>query len=154
MTPPGAHRAPLPISDAASGTRSGPTRPRRIRTSAAAPCSDPRARASRKLCRFENAAPSDPERRFLLSAADYRVAEARADATGRALLGFYHSHPDHPAEPSAFDLAHAWPNLSYVILSVRDGVPGDMKSWRLDADRSRFAEETSVLTRSKWSGRS
>ena len=63
------------------------------------------------------------ERRFLLSAADYRGAEARADATGRALLGFYHSHPDHPAEPSAFDLAHAWPNLSYVILSVRDGRP-------------------------------
>jgi len=95
---------------------------------------------------FENAAPSDPERRFLLSAADYRVAEARADATGRALLGFYHSHPDHPAEPSDFDLAHAWPNMSYVILSVRDGLPGDMKSWRLDADRSRFAEETLVPT--------
>jgi proteasome lid subunit RPN8/RPN11 len=95
---------------------------------------------------FDNVAPSDPERRFLLSAADYRAAETRADATGRALLGFYHSHPDHPAEPSDFDLAHAWPNLSYVILSIRDGRPGDLRSWRLDADRSRFAEEPLVPT--------
>jgi proteasome lid subunit RPN8/RPN11 len=91
---------------------------------------------------FDNVSPGDRDRRFLVSAADYRAAESRADRTGRALLGFYHSHPDHPAEPSAFDLAHAWPNLSYVILSVRDGRPGDMKSWRLDPDRSRFAEET------------
>lgn len=90
---------------------------------------------------FENASPSDPERRFLVSADDYRQAERRADDTGRALLGFYHSHPDHSAEPSSFDLAHAWPNLCYVIVSVRDGRPGDMRSWRLDPDRSRFTEE-------------
>jgi proteasome lid subunit RPN8/RPN11 len=90
---------------------------------------------------FENVAPGDQDRRFLLSAADYRRAEAIADETGRQLLGFYHSHPDHPAEPSAFDLAHAWPNLSYVIVSVRAGRPGDMRSWRLAPDRSRFAEE-------------
>lgn len=91
---------------------------------------------------LDNVAPGDQERRFLLSAADYRRAEAQADAQGCELLGFYHSHPDHPAEPSAFDLAHAWPNLSYLILSVRDGRPGDLRSWRLEADRSRFEEET------------
>ena len=47
-----------------------------------------------------------------------RGAQPSAD---RELVGFYHSHPDHPAVPSAFDLEHAWPNLSYVIVSVRDG---------------------------------
>ena len=90
---------------------------------------------------LQNVSPSDPERRFLLSAEDYRTAEARADVTGRELVGFYHSHPDHPAEPSTFDLEHAWPNLSYIIVSVRNGFPGDLRSWRLDADRSRFVEE-------------
>ena len=67
---------------------------------------------------------------------------ARADARGRQLLGFYHSHPDHPAVPSAFDLEHAWPNLSYVDRLRRDGgVPREMRSWRLRADRSGFDEE-------------
>ena len=68
-------------------------------------------------------------------------AEKRATETGLQLLGFYHSHPDHPAEPSAFDLDHAWPNLSYLIISVRQGQPKEARSWRLKADRSAFEEE-------------
>ena len=80
-------------------------------------------------------------RRFLIGPDDYRQAEARADATGRALVGFYHSHPNHPAIPSAFDLDHAWPNLSYVIVSVHDGVADELRSWRLRADRAAFREE-------------
>ena len=80
-------------------------------------------------------------RRFLVSPDDYRRAEARADEIGLALVGFYHSHPDHPAEPSAFDLEQAWPNLSYAIVSVRDGLPTELRSWRLRADRTEFLEE-------------
>jgi proteasome lid subunit RPN8/RPN11 len=80
-------------------------------------------------------------RRFLIGPDDYRQAEARADATGRTLLGFYHSHPNHPAIPSAFDLDHAWPNLSYVIVSIRDGLADELRSWRLRADRAAFREE-------------
>jgi proteasome lid subunit RPN8/RPN11 len=60
---------------------------------------------------------------------------------GLMLLGFYHSHPDHPAEPSQFDLDHAWPNLSYLIVSVRQGQPKEARSWRLKPDRSAFEEE-------------
>ena len=60
---------------------------------------------------------------------------------GAELLGFYHSHPDHPAEPSQYDLDHAWPVFSYVIVSVRAGKPGEMRSWRLRDDRSQFDEE-------------
>jgi proteasome lid subunit RPN8/RPN11 len=91
---------------------------------------------------LDNVTTGERERRFLVSPSAYRRAEAHADATGRRLLGFYHSHPDHPAVPSQFDLDHAWPNLSYVIVSVRNGRPGDVRSWRLRADRSQFDEES------------
>ena len=80
-------------------------------------------------------------RRFLLGPTEYRMAEKRATESGLELLGFYHSHPDHPAIPSQFDLDHAWPNMSYVIISVKQGKPDEMRSWRLKADRSGYDEE-------------
>ena len=79
-------------------------------------------------------------RRFRIGPDDYRLAEARARERGGTLAGFYHSHPEHPARPSAYDLEHAWPNLSYVIVSVSDGTPGDITVWRLRDDRSGFDE--------------
>ena len=82
-----------------------------------------------------------PRRRFKVTPNDYRAAEKRASELGGELLGFYHSHPDHPARPSQYDLDHAWPFFSYVIVSVRDGVSGDMTSWRLQEDRSAFDQE-------------
>ena len=91
---------------------------------------------------LENVTTEERRRRFLVSPEAYRAAEQRADATGAALVGIYHSHPDHPAEPSATDLAAAWPNLSYLIVSVQSGRVVAMRSWRLRADRSRFDEET------------
>jgi cysteine synthase B len=91
---------------------------------------------------LDNVTTLERRRRFLVSPEAYRVAETRADATGQRLLGFYHSHPDHPAEPSEFDLEQAWPNFSYLIVSVRHGNAGEMRSWRLRSDRSRFDEET------------
>ena len=82
-----------------------------------------------------------PRRRFLVRPQDYRAAEARAAETGRELLGFYHSHPDHPAQPSRYDLDHAWPSFSYVIVSVRDRQARELRSWRLRDDRSQFDEQ-------------
>ena len=60
------------------------------------------------------------------------------DARARKLdvLGYYHSHPDHPARPSVYDRDHAWPWYSYVIVSVERGVPKDMTCWVLSDDRS------------------
>ena len=57
------------------------------------------------------------------------------------VVGNYHSHPDHPAVPSQYDLEHAWPTWSYIIVSVRQGSAADLRSWELQADRSRFDEE-------------
>lgn len=88
-----------------------------------------------------NTTEEGPRRRFLVRPADYREAERRAAALDGELLGFYHSHPDHPAQPSQYDLDHAWPLFSYVIVSVREGVAGDMTSWRLRDDRSVFDPE-------------
>ncbi|MBI3047591.1 MAG: M67 family metallopeptidase [Acidobacteria bacterium] len=91
-----------------------------------------------------NTTEEGPRRRFRVRPQDYRDAERRASERGAELLGFYHSHPDHPARPSRYDLDHAWPSFSYVIVSVRAGVPQEMTSWRLRDDRSVFDQE--VLT--------
>ena len=88
-----------------------------------------------------NTTEEGPRRRFLVRPDDYRAAEVRAGQAGQELLGFYHSHPDHPARPSQFDLDHAWPFFSYVIVSIVSGQPADLRSWRLREDRSQFDEE-------------
>jgi len=87
-----------------------------------------------------NTTEEGPRRRFLVRPSDYREAERRAAELGAELLGFYHSHPDHPAKPSQFDLDHAWPNFAYVIVSVMSGTARDMTVWFLKDDRSRFDE--------------
>lgn len=88
-----------------------------------------------------NTTDEGPRRRFLVRPADYQAAERGATACGLDLVGFYHSHPDHPARPSEYDLDHAWPVFSYVIVSVMGGEPAAMTSWRLRDDRSAFDEE-------------
>jgi proteasome lid subunit RPN8/RPN11 len=85
-----------------------------------------------------NTTDEGPRRRFRIGPSDYRLAEARALEAGGELAGFYHSHPDSPARPSAYDLDHAWPNLLYTITSVAGGEPGETTAWRLRDDRSGF----------------
>lgn len=89
-----------------------------------------------------NTTEEGPRRRFLVRPSDYRLAERRATELGGELLGFYHSHPDHPARPSQYDLDHAWPTFAYVIVSVMSGVARDMTVWFLKEDRSSFDEGT------------
>jgi proteasome lid subunit RPN8/RPN11 len=87
-----------------------------------------------------NTTEEGPRRRFLVRASDYRLAEHQAAALEGELLGFYHSHPDHPARPSQFDLDHAWPNFAYVIVSVHSAAARQMTVWFLQEDRSSFDE--------------
>ena len=89
-----------------------------------------------------NTTEEGPRRRFLVRPSDYRMAEARAGELGAELLGFYHSHPDHPARPSQYDLEHAWPTFAYVIVSVASGVAREATVWFLKDDRSSFDEGT------------
>jgi len=70
--------------------------------------------------------------------------EERAEEKDMRLLGFYHSHPDHPAEPSEYDREHAWPGYSYVIASVSSENVEEMRSWSLRDDRSGYEEEPMV----------
>lgn len=87
-----------------------------------------------------NTTEEGPRRRFMVRPSDYRAAEQEAARRGGDLLGFYHSHPDHPARPSQYDLDHAWPTFAYIIVSVMAGAARDMTVWFLKEDRSSFDE--------------
>jgi proteasome lid subunit RPN8/RPN11 len=94
--------------------------------------------------RAENTHEEEHSRRFLIEPLEVKKFEERAEGRGMVLLGFYHSHPDHRAEPSEYDREHAWPGYSYVIASVSDENVEDMRSWTLRGDRSGYDEEPIV----------
>ena len=79
-----------------------------------------------------------PQNRFSVTSKDVLEAEKNARARGLEVVGWYHSHPDHPARPSQYDRDHAWPWYSYIIVSVANKIPEDMTSWSLSDDRSDF----------------
>lgn len=79
--------------------------------------------------------------RFLITAEEMMQAELEARRLGLEIVGFYHSHPDHPAKPSDYDRDHALPFYSYIILRVAEGRPELMTSWRLQISREAFDPE-------------
>lgn len=79
--------------------------------------------------------------RFSIDPLQQLKAERAAEKQGMKLLGFYHSHPDHPARPSEYDREHAWETFSYVIVSILSGKPADLTSWMLDAATKSFARQ-------------
>ena len=99
---------------------------------------------TQKIIRIENTWDSDTEtkhRRFAITAQDYKELEAFAKQEKLALLGFYHTHPDHPAQPSQTDLNYAWPFFSYIILAVSKGKAAEINSFVLDLDKNIFVKE-------------
>ncbi len=80
-------------------------------------------------------------RRFRIDPDEYRRAEKFAVDNDLDLLGIYHSHPDHPAEPSEHDRSVALPFFSYIIVSVQGGTTSEIRSWRLNGEET-FDEET------------
>jgi proteasome lid subunit RPN8/RPN11 len=82
-----------------------------------------------------------PRNRFSVAPRDVIDADKAAQANGLEVVGWYHSHPDHPARPSEFDREHAWPWYSYVIVKVEKGEAREMRSWRLNEDRKEYQEE-------------
>ena len=108
---------------------------------------DSNGRVVVELLRAENDRASENQyNRFLITPEAFMKSEKAARAKGLDVLGFYHSHPDAPARPSQYDLDHAWPWYSYVIISVLEKVSDRMTSWVLREDRSSFDEEQIEVT--------
>jgi len=78
---------------------------------------------------------TDDPHRYLIAPDDLRRLEREVRAEGLEIVGYYHSHPDHPAVPSAYDTAHAWPWYSYLIVRIEQGQPREAASYTLDPDR-------------------
>ena len=91
---------------------------------------------------ISNAREEDAKRnRFLIRPEELMKGERYAESKALEVIGFYHSHPDHPAIPSQYDLDHAWPVYSYIIVSVKAGDSQDLRSWEMEPNRSKFTEE-------------
>jgi proteasome lid subunit RPN8/RPN11 len=83
--------------------------------------------------------------RMLIAPIDYARAERESGKKGLGVVGDYHSHPDHPAIPSAFDLEHSpWTTMSYIVVSVLKGRADELRSWEIAEDHSEFKEEEIV----------
>lgn len=78
--------------------------------------------------------------RYLMTPDQFLKAEDQAEKWDYQLMGGYHSHPDHPASPSQFDLEHALPGFVYLILSVREGCLEAWRWWILSDDHRQFEE--------------
>ena len=81
-----------------------------------------------------------PWDRYALDPLEQLRVQKDAEARGFEIIGFAHSHPDHPPIPSRFDAEHAWSFYSYLVASVRKGTLREARSWRLD-DGGVFQEE-------------
>jgi proteasome lid subunit RPN8/RPN11 len=79
--------------------------------------------------------------RFLIRPEELMRGEKYAREKALDVVGFYHSHPDDRAVPSQYDLEHAWPTYSYIVVAVENSKATDLRSWEMEADRSRFNEE-------------
>ena len=88
-----------------------------------------------------NSKAGDQRRRFEISPLDYMRAERYALENKTTLIGVYHSHPQHPAQPSEHDLKQAVPFFSYIIVSVMDGKSDKLTSWRLSETEFQFEPE-------------
>jgi proteasome lid subunit RPN8/RPN11 len=85
------------------------------------------------------------QRRYSLDPLELMRVEDEADERGLEVLGVFHSHPDHPAVPSAYDLEWSMPFYSYLITSIAGGRATETRSWRLAENRTRFEEEAIIL---------
>jgi proteasome lid subunit RPN8/RPN11 len=106
---------------------------------------DGEARVATALARCANARTDSPENRYHIHPADLLRVQRQGRELGQDIVGFYHSHPDHPARPSGTDLAEAhWLGCSYVITRVASGTAEATASFALAGEAEqdkRFIEE-------------
>lgn len=97
----------------------------------------------RRISRAQSASnqvDAERERRYVIPPEELRRLERELDGTDDRVLGFYHSHPDHPARPSEFDRSHAWPWYTYIILSTSSRGSAGVGAFELDPDSLSFSE--------------
>ncbi len=82
-----------------------------------------------------------PRNRFLIDPLEQLRLEKEARGRGLEVLGYYQSHPDHPARPSIYDREHAWPWYSYIIVSVERGNAKELTCWILAEGAGDFTPE-------------
>ena len=110
--------------------------------------------ADREVAEFRgmrNVITDRPWDRYALDPLEQLRVQKYAEARGLEIIGFAHSHPDHPPIPSRFDADHAWSFYSYVVASVQKGTLREARSWRLD-DAKAFQEEPLVVDEVTGSG--
>ena len=88
-----------------------------------------------------NTTPEMAERRYLISSLTVREIERVAEGKGLEIVGFYHSHPDHPPVPSDVDRQQAWPWYTYLIVAAHSDDRGPARAWQLVENGLHFAEE-------------
>jgi len=98
-----------------------------------------------ELIPAENQRTDSPANRYLITPDLLNELEKKLKGTDRAIVGFFHSHPDVPAQPSTYDQDHAWPWYSYLIVSVNRSQAGEVHNWKLRDDRSAFDAEKMEL---------
>ncbi len=91
--------------------------------------------------RATNVAEENRARRYVIDPRETLAVEKSLHGTGLEILGFYHSHPNHPAVPSEFDRGRAWPWYSYVILSIVERTPADLRAWTLEDEAEVFRSD-------------
>ncbi|CAN5209506.1 M67 family metallopeptidase [soil metagenome] len=107
-------------------------------------------RTSKEVVRavsLANATHEMAERRYLIPGARVREIGRAAEQDGLEIVGFYHSHPDHPPEPSGLDREQAWPWYTYLIVGARSDDTGPVRAWQLADDGLLFAEEELTIVR-------
>ena len=79
--------------------------------------------------------------RYEIDPRDHIRIQREADAAGLDIVGYYHSHPDHPAQASRFDTERAWAGYIYLIVAVHQGKPVDANAFVADSDGGPFQPE-------------
>lgn len=97
-------------------------------------------RVHRALAARNEAKPSRIKR-YTINSVELYQAFQEAQRSSLELVGIYHSHPDAPVEPSQVDLEYAWPEFTYIIMSLEKGNPRDIGAWSLNSATNSFEME-------------
>ena len=76
--------------------------------------------------------------RYEIDPRDHIRIQRDADAAGLDIVGYYHSHPDHPAQASRFDTERAWAGYVYLIVSIQGGEAVDANAFVAERDGGPF----------------